>query len=78
MVDKVPSFKEGGAFWFTDLTTPDTFYVLPVLTALTFWITVEVSVIPLMFVKQFSYPYADSIMESEVSCQSTRFCHDGI
>ncbi|KAL3499225.1 hypothetical protein ACH5RR_038318 [Cinchona calisaya] len=41
MVEKVPSFKEGGAFWFTDLTTPDTMYIFPVLTALTFWITVE-------------------------------------
>ncbi|KAL3498986.1 hypothetical protein ACH5RR_041718 [Cinchona calisaya] len=41
MVEKVPSFKEGGAFWFTDLTTPDSMYIFPVLTALTFWITVE-------------------------------------
>ncbi|KAM7525869.1 hypothetical protein LguiA_015771 [Lonicera macranthoides] len=41
MVEKVPSFQRGGAFWFTDLTTPDSFYILPVLTALTFWITVE-------------------------------------
>lgn len=44
MVEKVPSFKEGGAFWFVDLTTPDSFYIFPVLTALTFWITVEVTV----------------------------------
>lgn len=43
MVEKVPSFKHGGAFWFTDLTTPDSMYIFPVLTALTFWITVEVS-----------------------------------
>lgn len=43
MVEKVPSFKEGGAFWFMDLTTPDSMYILPVITALTFWITVEVS-----------------------------------
>ncbi|KAJ4976821.1 hypothetical protein NE237_001927 [Protea cynaroides] len=41
MVEKVPSFKEGGAFWFTDLTTPDSLYIFPVLTALTFLITVE-------------------------------------
>ncbi|XP_031123752.1 mitochondrial inner membrane protein OXA1-like [Ipomoea triloba] len=41
MAEKVPSFKEGGAFWFTDLTTPDSMYILPVLTALTFLITVE-------------------------------------
>ncbi|OIV92540.1 hypothetical protein TanjilG_02303 [Lupinus angustifolius] len=41
MAEKVPSFKQGGAFWFMDLTTPDTLYVLPVLTALSFLITVE-------------------------------------
>ncbi|XP_022942094.1 mitochondrial inner membrane protein OXA1-like [Cucurbita moschata] len=41
MAEKVPSFKNGGAYWFVDLTTPDTMYIFPVLTALTFWITVE-------------------------------------
>ncbi|VFQ68692.1 unnamed protein product [Cuscuta campestris] len=41
MAEKVPSFKEGGAFWFTDLTTPDGTYILPILTALSFLITVE-------------------------------------
>ena len=44
MAEKVPSFKAGGAYWFVDLTTPDSLYILPVLTALTFLITVEVSV----------------------------------
>ncbi|PPR80661.1 hypothetical protein GOBAR_AA40056 [Gossypium barbadense] len=37
---KMPSFKCGGAYWFTDLTTPDSLYVFPILTALTFLITV--------------------------------------
>ncbi|KAI3935147.1 hypothetical protein MKX01_031414 [Papaver californicum] len=41
MVEKMPSFKEGGAFWFTDLTTADPLYILPVVTALTFLISVE-------------------------------------
>lgn len=41
MSDKVPSFKTGGAFWFLDLTTPDALYIFPVLTALSFLITVE-------------------------------------
>ncbi|KAL2902777.1 Mitochondrial inner membrane protein OXA1 [Bienertia sinuspersici] len=41
MAEKVPSFKDGGAFWFTDLTTPDALYIFPVLTALSFLITVE-------------------------------------
>ncbi|KAM0935108.1 putative membrane insertase YidC/ALB3/OXA1/COX18, membrane insertase YidC/Oxa1 [Dioscorea sansibarensis] len=43
MVEKVPSFKGGGISWFTDLTTPDPFYVLPVLTAATFLATVELN-----------------------------------
>ncbi|WCJ20534.1 inner membrane protein OXA1-like [Euphorbia peplus] len=42
MAEKVPSFKSGGAFWFLDLSTPDNLYVFPLLTALTFWIIVEV------------------------------------
>ncbi|CAA7035108.1 unnamed protein product [Microthlaspi erraticum] len=41
MAEKVPSFKTGGALWFTDLTTPDSLYILPVITAMTFLITVE-------------------------------------
>ncbi|XP_020594785.1 mitochondrial inner membrane protein OXA1-like [Phalaenopsis equestris] len=43
MVEKVPSFKGGGAYWFTDLTTPDAMYIFPVLTALTFLATVELN-----------------------------------
>lgn len=41
MVEKVPSFKTGGISWFLDLTTADSFYILPFLTAFSFWITVE-------------------------------------
>ncbi|XP_022737929.1 mitochondrial inner membrane protein OXA1-like isoform X2 [Durio zibethinus] len=41
MAEKMPSFKTGGAYWFADLSTPDSLYIFPVLTALTFWITVE-------------------------------------
>ncbi|XP_058095956.1 mitochondrial inner membrane protein OXA1-like isoform X2 [Magnolia sinica] len=44
MVEKVPSFKEGGAFWFVDLTTPDSLYIFPVLTSLSFLLTVELNV----------------------------------
>ncbi|KAJ6820248.1 putative mitochondrial inner membrane protein OXA1-like [Iris pallida] len=43
MVEKVPSFKDGGAYWFTDLTTPDPLYALPVLTGLSFLATVELN-----------------------------------
>ncbi|TKY46644.1 Mitochondrial inner membrane protein OXA1 [Spatholobus suberectus] len=41
MAEKMPSFKHGGVYWFVDLTTPDALYILPVLTALSFLITVE-------------------------------------
>ncbi|XP_042386260.1 mitochondrial inner membrane protein OXA1-like [Zingiber officinale] len=43
MVEKVPSFKGGGTLWFTDLTTPDPLYILPILTALSFLATVELN-----------------------------------
>ncbi|KAM7279062.1 hypothetical protein ACFE04_006196 [Oxalis oulophora] len=41
MAEKVPSFKTGGAFWFLDLTTPDTTWVFPILTAASFLLVVE-------------------------------------
>ncbi|XP_054802509.1 mitochondrial inner membrane protein OXA1-like [Prosopis cineraria] len=41
MAEKMPSFKNGGAYWFLDLSTPDSLYILPILTALSFLITVE-------------------------------------
>ncbi|KAL6851571.1 hypothetical protein ACP4OV_020504 [Aristida adscensionis] len=34
MVEKLPCLKEGGAFWFTDLTTPDELYMFPIMTSL--------------------------------------------
>ncbi|KAJ1693446.1 hypothetical protein LUZ63_010144 [Rhynchospora breviuscula] len=43
MVEKVPSLKGGGTLWFTDLTTPDPMYILPVLTSLAFLVTVELN-----------------------------------
>ncbi|KAL8483473.1 hypothetical protein ACS0TY_026238 [Phlomoides rotata] len=41
MAEKVQSFNKGGTLWFIDLATPDPLYILPILTALSFWITVE-------------------------------------
>ncbi|XP_074273148.1 mitochondrial inner membrane protein OXA1-like [Silene latifolia] len=41
MVEKVPSLRTGGALWFTDLTTPDTLCIFPLLTSLSFLITAE-------------------------------------
>lgn len=37
----VDSMRTGGLFWFTDLTMPDQFFALPVITSLTLWATIE-------------------------------------
>ncbi|KAH6821516.1 hypothetical protein C2S53_018582 [Perilla frutescens var. hirtella] len=42
MTSEVASFKDEGAFWFTDLTTPDAMHILPILTAFTFWRAMEI------------------------------------
>uniref|UniRef100_A0A0A9X4G0 Mitochondrial inner membrane protein OXA1L n=1 Tax=Lygus hesperus TaxID=30085 RepID=A0A0A9X4G0_LYGHE len=38
----VESFREGGLWWFVDLTLPDQFYLLPLITSATLALTVEV------------------------------------
>ncbi|BET02391.1 60Kd inner membrane protein [Nesidiocoris tenuis] len=38
----VQSFHEGGLFWFVDLTLPDQFYLLPLITSATLSLTVEI------------------------------------
>lgn len=38
------SMKTGGLFWFTDLTLPDQFYAMPLLTMATFLLTIEFGV----------------------------------
>ena len=40
---QVPSFVEGGAFWFTDLTIPDPHYALPIMSAAVFMAMVEMN-----------------------------------
>lgn len=37
----VESLKEGGYFWLTDLTMPDPYYIMPVITSVTMYITLE-------------------------------------
>ena len=39
----VESMKEGGVLWFTDLTMPDPFYILPFVSCFTFIANIEVS-----------------------------------
>lgn len=41
----VDSLRHGGMAWFTDLTLPDQYYLLPVITSLTLWATIEVDLI---------------------------------
>ena len=41
MAEEFPSMQSGGAFWFPDLTIADTTYGLPLLSAATFLITIE-------------------------------------
>lgn len=41
MSEGVPSFKEGGDFWFTDLSAADPMYVMPLLSAATFLLSIE-------------------------------------
>ncbi|CAM0870878.1 unnamed protein product [Alopecurus aequalis] len=36
MIEKVPSLEGGGAYWFTNLTTPDELYILPVLISIAY------------------------------------------
>lgn len=37
----VESMATGGVFWFTDLTVPDPYYILPLITSATFYLTIE-------------------------------------
>ena len=41
----LPSFHEGGAYWFTDLSVADPLYIMPLLSGATFLATVEVRVL---------------------------------
>lgn len=38
----VESMKAGGFAWFVDLTVPDQFYLLPIITSATLALTIEV------------------------------------
>ncbi|XP_053983602.1 mitochondrial inner membrane protein OXA1L [Hylaeus volcanicus] len=41
----VESLKEGGLWWFTDLTLADPYYTLPLITSVTFFVTTEFSIL---------------------------------
>ncbi|XP_053611858.1 mitochondrial inner membrane protein OXA1L [Plodia interpunctella] len=40
----VESMSYGGLWWFTDLTVPDQFFILPLITSATMWATIELGV----------------------------------
>ncbi|XP_015608293.1 mitochondrial inner membrane protein OXA1L [Cephus cinctus] len=37
----IESMRDGGLWWFTDLTVPDPLYILPIITSATLWVTIE-------------------------------------
>ncbi|KAJ8878450.1 hypothetical protein PR048_019028 [Dryococelus australis] len=37
----VESMRMGGLFWFTDLTLPDQYFILPIITSITMYLTIE-------------------------------------
>jgi len=37
----VESLKEGGFLWVTDLTMPDPYYIMPIITCITMYTTIE-------------------------------------
>jgi len=43
MSESIPSFKEGGAAWFMDLSAADPTFALPVISSLTFLLAIEFS-----------------------------------
>jgi YidC/Oxa1 family membrane protein insertase len=40
----IESFRTGGMYWFEDLTVPDQYFLLPILTSATLLLTIEVGV----------------------------------
>ncbi|KAL6073995.1 Mitochondrial inner membrane protein OXA1-like [Balamuthia mandrillaris] len=46
MSEEMPSFANGGVLWFTDLTTPDPYLILPTLMSLALWATMELGQTP--------------------------------
>uniref|UniRef100_A0ACD5U5S2 Uncharacterized protein n=1 Tax=Avena sativa TaxID=4498 RepID=A0ACD5U5S2_AVESA len=56
MVENVPSLKGGGAFWFTDLTTPDALCIFPMITSLLIILTSELKFGAVRKCKECSHP----------------------
>jgi len=50
----VESMKTGGTAWFTDLTVPDPYYLLPLVTMTMLYASIEVSIVSAYVVLIFS------------------------
>jgi len=82
MAEKVPSFQDGGALWFTDLTTPDSMYILPILSGLFTLATIELGAMdgmqgqPMMGkMKMFFRGFAILIVPLTASFPKALFCY---
>lgn len=64
MAERVPSFKEGGALWFTDLTTADPYFILPIMSGLFTLATIEV--IPTNFSLDYFVLYLASFLSRDM------------
>ncbi|KAL0280366.1 UNVERIFIED_CONTAM: hypothetical protein PYX00_001678 [Menopon gallinae] len=52
---ELKSFQTGGLWWFTDLSMPDQYYILPLMTAATIWATIKFGSSPLPPPQQSKY-----------------------
>jgi len=77
MVQKLPSMKEGGALWFTDLTTPDALYIFPAMASLSLLLRLEVcSIFNLndMYVPSCAITFKVMLMHSLNICSVNFLC----
>lgn len=51
----VQSLEHGGLWWFTNLIVPDQYFLLPVITSVTLWATIEVIILIKILMLQFNY-----------------------
>lgn len=82
MAERVPSFKEGGALWFTDLTTADPYFILPIMSGLFTLATIELGAMDGMQgqpmigkMKMFFRGFAVLIVPLTASFPKALFCY---
>lgn len=82
MAARVESFKDGGFLWFTDLSTPDSTYILPAVTCLGVLLTVELNAAEGMEgnpladkMKKFMRIFAAVLFPLSMSFEKALFCY---